>query len=188
MFNWPFFADTTEVMVPIVVAIVLVVVMFLAFLLLLAKQYKRCPSNQILVVYGKTATRGGGPKIIHGGATFVIPLLQDYAFLSLEPIGLTVSPPAHLLPKQLGFRVAQAYTVAIGTTPELMGNAAVRLLQLSESEVKQQAKNLIVDALTELAEATGDDTNAEDFHAKLETALSVKLKTLGLQLVSFRRE
>ena len=78
--------------------------------------------------------------------------------------------------------------MAIGTTPELMGNAAVRLLQLSESEVKQQAKNLIVDALTELAEATGDDTNAEDFHAKLETALSVKLKTLGLQLVSFRRE
>jgi flotillin len=39
------------------------------------KQYKRCPPNRLLVIFGKTSS--GGPVIIHGGAVFVVPLLQD---------------------------------------------------------------------------------------------------------------
>ena len=51
----------------------------------IANQYKRCPSNKIIVVYApphgeKTA------KCVHGGGTFVIPLIQDFGVLSLEPM------------------------------------------------------------------------------------------------------
>ncbi len=58
--------------------IVLVVLFFFSLLILLAKNYKRCPSNQVLVIYGKTG-KGQAATTIHGGAAFVWPLIQDYA-------------------------------------------------------------------------------------------------------------
>src|ERR1700730_6375767 len=66
-----------------------VAVVFFLFAMLLLKQFKRCPSNRILVIYGKVG-RGDTSKCIHGGAAFVKPLIQDFAFLSLEPIQIEV--------------------------------------------------------------------------------------------------
>ena len=66
----------------LVVAIILIVATFLAILVL---QYKRCPSNRVLVVFGKV-TGSRAARCIHGGGTFVIPLLQSYAYMSLEPM------------------------------------------------------------------------------------------------------
>ena len=63
--------------------IVVPLLIVLSLFIFLANQYKRCPSNKIIVVYGKT---GGNKtaKCVHGGGTFVIPLLQDYGILSLD--------------------------------------------------------------------------------------------------------
>ena len=74
----------------IVIAVVLV---FFGLVLLLAKQYKRCPSNRVLVIYGRAGRKDQAAKTIHGGAAFVIPLVQDYAYLSLEPIRPSCSKP-----------------------------------------------------------------------------------------------
>lgn len=48
-------------------------------------RYRKCPSDKILVIYGKT---GGGKsaKCIHGGAAFVVPIVQGYSFMSLKPL------------------------------------------------------------------------------------------------------
>ena len=46
-------------------------------------------SNRILVMYGKVGS-GTSARCIHGGAAFVIPLIQDYEYLSLEPIQIEV--------------------------------------------------------------------------------------------------
>ena len=54
------------------------VIAILAFgFLLLVTRYKRCASDEILVVYGRV---GGGKasKCIHGGATMVWPLIKDF--------------------------------------------------------------------------------------------------------------
>src|SRR4051794_12751855 len=56
-----------------------------SLLLMLPRRYKRCPSNRILVIYGKTGG-GNAARCIHGGAAFVMPLIQDYDYLNLEPI------------------------------------------------------------------------------------------------------
>ena len=61
-------------------------VLFFTVFMLLMKQYKRCPSNRVLVIFGKTGRAGHAATTIHGGAAFVVPLLQDYAYLSLEPV------------------------------------------------------------------------------------------------------
>jgi len=39
------------------------------FLMMLVKRYKRCPSNRILVIYGKT-TEGRSARCLHGGGAF----------------------------------------------------------------------------------------------------------------------
>ena len=68
-------------MILLVAAAVLVAFGFLA---VLVKRYKRCPSNRILVIYGKVR-EGRSARCLHGGGAFVWPLIQDYEFLSLDP-------------------------------------------------------------------------------------------------------
>ena len=58
-------------------------------IILLVTRYKRCASDEILVVYGRV---GGGraSKCIHGGATLVWPLIQDYKKMSLIPMTINI--------------------------------------------------------------------------------------------------
>src|SRR5258708_16749628 len=72
------------VLMPVAAALVL-----LSVLLMLMKRYKRCRSDQVLVIFGKV---GGGntSRCIHGGAAFIWPLIQDHAYLSLEPIQIEI--------------------------------------------------------------------------------------------------
>ena len=67
------------VLVLLVILAVAAIGTFMAFV----SRYRRCPSNKILVIYGKTSS--GAAKCIHGGAAFVWPLIQDFAYLYLEP-------------------------------------------------------------------------------------------------------
>ena len=64
---------------------------FLLFGLIMAlvRCYRRCPSNKVLAVWG-TGTGQKAALAIHGGGKFIIPVAQDYAYLSLEPIQIEV--------------------------------------------------------------------------------------------------
>ena len=94
---------------------------------LMLKQYKRCPSNRVLVIYGSRARRGGHlrPRRAHGSSC---PLIQDYDWLSLEPMQIEIPLRGALSMENIRVNVPSVFTVAIGTTPELMQNAAIRLL------------------------------------------------------------
>ena len=72
--------------------IAIAVIIFLIFVFWLASRYRRCPSDQILVKYGKVGPEQSA-QCIHGGGAFVWPIVQDYAYLSLTPmtIGIPVS-------------------------------------------------------------------------------------------------
>ena len=56
--------------------LILVVVGF-ATVAAVIRRYRRCPSDKILVVYGKTG--GGSPKCIHGGGKFVCSSFRTYS-------------------------------------------------------------------------------------------------------------
>src|SRR5262245_24760376 len=126
---------------PLVGAVAAAIVVF-GMLLFVAKRYKRCPSNRVLVIYGKTSG-GNAAKCVHGGAAFVIPLIQDYAYLSLEPIQIEVPLKGALSIENIRVNVPSVFTVAIGTDPEVMQNAAIRLLGLSVAEIRKQAEEMI---------------------------------------------
>jgi flotillin len=118
---------------------VMMMLIMLSMCMLFMKYYVRCPSNRVLVIYGKTV-RGDKPICVRAGARLVQPLIQDYAWLSLEPIQVEV--PLRGIPSADHIRVDVriVLTVAIGTSQELMDNAAARLLGLGPADV---AKTLL---------------------------------------------
>jgi flotillin len=168
----------------IVVAIVLVV---FGFVILLMKQYKRCPSNRVLVIYGKSGGGHAAAVCIHGGARFVKPLLEDYAWLSLEPMQIEIPLRGALSMENIRVNVPSVFTVAVGTTPEQMQNAAIRLLGLSNKEVQKQAEDMIFGQLRQvIASMQIEDINRDrdKFLEAVQKSLEPELCKIGLVLIN----
>ena len=118
------------------VTVALAVVVVFSFAMLLLKQYKRRPSNRVLVIFGKSAKAHEAATCIHGGAKFVVPLIQDHAWLTLEPMQIEIPLRGALSMENIRVNVPSIFTVAVGTTPELMQNAAIRLLGLNRASLE----------------------------------------------------
>jgi len=125
------------------VIVVFVAMLCIGMLLLVIKQYKRCPSNRILVIWGRGKRAGQATKTIHAGAQFVMPLVEDFAYLSLEPVQIEIPLRGALSFENIRVNVPSVFTVAIGTEPALMQQAAIRLLGLSVGEIRKQAEEMI---------------------------------------------
>ena len=174
----------------VLLAAALMAALMFAVIALMMKQYKRCPPNRILVIYGK-AGPDTGPRCVHGGAVLVVPMLQDHAWLSLEPIRIDVSRQVTSSGKAIGDPLPRVFSVAIGITPELMQTAAARLLGLPSDEIKQQAEDLIVarlDRLLDAIEAGEIRPGSDEYYQRLETSIGAELSQLGMVLINFRRE
>jgi flotillin len=163
-----------------------VVVVLFTFLILLVKRYKRCPSNRVLVIYGRTGG-GNAARCIHGGGRFVVPLVQDYAYLSLEPIQIEIPLKGALSIENIRVNVPSVFTVAIGTDPATMQNAAIRLLGLNTEEVKQQAQDIIFGQLRQvIASMRIEDINRDrdKFLQSIQNSLEPELEKIGLVLIN----
>ena len=79
--------DLTTAFLPVVS---FVIVTFITIIFVVTR-YKRCPSDKILVVYGRVG-KGQSAVCIHGGGAFIWPVFQDYTYMSLTP--LTIPDPA----------------------------------------------------------------------------------------------
>ncbi len=157
-----------------------------SMVMLLASRFKRCPSNRILVIYGRTG-QGNAVKCVHGGATFVIPLLQDYDYLNLEPIQIEIPLRGALSAENIRVSVPSVFTVAVGTTPEVMNNAAIRLLGLKRTDVEKQAQEIIFGQLRQvIASMRIEDINRDrdTFLSHVQNSLEPELKKIGLVLIN----
>src|SRR3954470_14405722 len=112
----------------------LVAIVFFTMVILLKANYKRCSSNQVLVIFGRT-TKGDAAKTVHGGAAFVWPMIQDYSYLSLEPIQIEIPLRGALSGENIRVNVPSVFTVAVGTQADVMMNAAIRLLDLTVVDI-----------------------------------------------------
>ncbi len=151
-----------------------------------ATRYKRCPSNRILVVYGKV--RGGrASKCIHGGGTFVWPLVQDYAYLSLEPLVIEIPLEGALSLNNIRVNVPSTFTVAISTDPVLMNNAAERMLSLNPQQVREQAQDIILGQLRlVIATLSIEEINKdrEKFMMLINENVGQEINKIGLDLIN----
>lgn len=163
-----------------------VMAVFFGVAIPLAARYKRCPSNRILVIYGR-ASSGEASKCIHGGAALIMPLIQDYAWLSLEPIQIEVPLRGALSAENIRVNVPSVFTVAIGTSPEVMQNAAIRLLGLNTVQIKEQAEEIIFGQLRQvIASMRIEDINRDrdTFLEHIQRSLEPELKKVGLVLIN----
>ena len=174
----------------LIVAVLAVGALCLVLIALIARQLKRCPSNRVLVIYGKTGP-GEAAMCVHGGARMVIPLVQDYGWLSLEPIRVEVARQRTSSGRMIDDPLPRVFSVAIGTTPELMEAAAARLLGRTEGEIKHHAEDVIVaqlDRLLDVIESGEVQAGSDAYYQRLETSIGAELAKLGLVLINFRRE
>ena len=158
----------------------------LSFVVLLVKRYRRCPSNCVLVIYGKVG-QGDAARCVNGGAVFVWPLIQDHAYLSLEPIQIEIPLEDALSLENIRVNVPSVFTVAIGTEPAIMQNAAIRLLGLGSQEIKNQAQDIIFGQLRQvIASMSIHEINRdrEKFLSNIQDSLEPELAKIGLVLIN----
>ncbi|HUT61190.1 MAG TPA: SPFH domain-containing protein [Phycisphaerae bacterium] len=170
---------TTLVM--FIILAVIVIVIFLSF----AQRYKRCPSNRILVIYGRTGK--GAARCVHGGAAFVWPLFQSFDYLDLEPFVVPIDLSNALSQENIRVAVPTTVTAAISNIPGIMENAAIRLLGLTTPQIQAQAQDIILGQMRAvIATMKIDEINRDrqGFMQRVNEAVSVELEKIGLTLIN----
>jgi flotillin len=175
-----------------IVVVILVAVLFIFIVLFsLIRRYKRCPSDRILVVFGKVGKASDkttlSARCIHGGAAFIWPIIQDYAFLDLTPQSIEVNLTNALSKQNIRVDVPSRFTIGISTEPGIMENAAERLLGLSKDMVHNLALDIIFGQLR-LVVATMDieeiNNNRDKFLTNVSSNVELELKKVGLKLIN----
>ena len=99
----------------------IILLLLIGIIFFAVNQYKRCPSNKIIVVYGKTGSTKTA-KCVHGGGTFIIPIIQDYGVLSLEPMTTDIDLKGALSKGNIRVAVPSTFTFGISTKENIMQN------------------------------------------------------------------
>lgn len=171
-------------MTPIIIIVVAVVVVFVTITALLSR-YKRCPSDKILVIYGRTG--GTSARCVHGGGAFIWPVIQDYAFLDLKPLSIEANLTNALSRQNIRVDVPCRFTIAISTEPDSMNAAAERLLGLTSEQIQELAKDILFGQLRlVIATMTIEEINSDrdKFLDNISKNVDSELKKIGLKLIN----
>jgi flotillin len=170
----------------LLVAIAVSVLVLVIMLMSIVSRYKRCPSDKILVIYGKVA-KGQTAHCIHGGAAFVWPVIQDYRMLDLTPIQIDIPLDNALSKQNIRVSVPAVFTIGISTKPEVMILAAERLLGISTDAIKELAAEIIVGQMR-LVVAQMDieeiNSNRDKFLDGIFKNVETELEKVGLRLIN----
>ena len=175
----------------VIIAITVIALFLFTMLLVVLARYRRCPSDKVLVIYGKVGTNKDGTtrsaKCIHGGAAFIWPVIQSYEYLDLTPMSINVDLTNALSHQNIRVDVPSRFTVGISVEPGVMQNAAERLLGLRLNEIQELAKDIIFGQLR-LVIATMDieeiNTDRDKFLEAVSHNVETELKKIGLRLIN----
>ncbi len=139
-----------------------------------------------MVVYG----RFWGKKTVechHGGGTIVWPLIQGSSFLDLTPRTIHIPLKGALSHQNIRINVPSTFTVAVGLTPEIMNNAAVRVLDLDHRGIESMATEIIIGQLRlTVASLRIEEINQdrERFLEAIKKNIEPELHKIGLTLLN----
>ncbi|MBL7727596.1 MAG: flotillin family protein [Dinghuibacter sp.] len=171
-------------MAPILIIVVAALVIFVTIMALVSR-YKRCPSDKILVIYGRTG--GSSAKCVHGGGAFIWPVIQDFAFLDLKPLSIEANLTNALSRQNIRVDVPCRFTIAISTEPDSMNTAAERLLGLTSEQIQELAKDILFGQLRlVIATMTIEEINSDrdKFLDNISKNVDSELKKIGLKLIN----
>ncbi|MDF1808348.1 MAG: flotillin family protein, partial [Phycisphaerales bacterium] len=169
----------------VIVSVAVALFVFLFVVLFLASRYRRCPSNRILVIWG-TGSKSSA-QCFHGGGKFVWPVIQDYAYMSLEPLVIEIPLQGALSLNNIRVNVPSTFTVGISKSPVLMSNAAERLLGLNPHAIQEQAQDIILGQLRlVIATLSIEEINKdrEKFMNLVNENVAEEINKIGLTLIN----
>ena len=177
----------------------IIVILAIVTIIGLMSRYRRCASDEILVVFGKAGkktqtnpTTGKKEtvvlpsKIIHGGGTFVFPVIQDWRKMSLKPIQIQTSVVG-VSSQMIKVGIPVTLTTGIGTTDTLMQNAASRFLTAKPQEISDQIKDILIGEMRSLmATMTIEEINADrvKFLGKAKENIETELNKVGFSIIN----
>ena len=175
----------------VLITVVVVVILVFSLLLMCLARYRRCPSDKVMVIYGKVGQNKDGTarsaRCIHGGAAFIWPVFQSYEYLDLTPMSISVDLKSALSRQNIRIDVPARFTVGISTESGTMQNAAERLLGLKLQEIQELAKDIIfgqmrlIIATMEIEEINID---RDKFLAAVSSNVESELRKIGLRLIN----
>ncbi len=175
---------------PLVYLVIAAFVIFTTLIIILSR-YRKCPSDKIMVIYGKVGSNPDGSnrsaRCIHGGAAFIWPIFQSFQYMDLTPLSISVDLANALSRQNIRIDVPSRFTVGISTEAGVMQNAAERLLGLKLTEIQELAKDIIFGQLR-LIIATMDieeiNTDRDKFLEAVSGNVETELKKIGLRLIN----
>ena len=171
---------------PTVIVVVLLVVLLVVSTIAAMRRIRTCPSDKVLVKYGQVGGQRMA-KAIHGGTTFVVPVVQGFRYLDLKPMTVDIDLRGALSKQNIRVNVPSRFTFGIGTIEELMNNAAERLLSFDAPQIEDTAKDIIYGqlratiAMMDIEEINGD---REKFESRVLENIESELTKIGLQLIN----
>ena len=150
-------------------------------------RYRRCPSDKILVIYGKTGGDGRSSKCIHGGAAFVWPIFQDFQYLDLTPIPIDIKLEGALSKQNIRVNTPSTFTVGVATEEGVMENAAERMLGLDLNQIRLLGQDIIFGQMrVVIATMDIESINADRdlLIEKITAGVEVELTKVGLRLIN----
>jgi flotillin len=153
----------------------------------MASRYKRCASNQILVVFGRAGEGSKAARCYHGGGAFVWPVFQDFAYLSLTPMKLTINLKNSMTAQGVQVNIGANFTIAIENDAGGAQLAAERLLGQKPEQIGSMASEIIIG---QLRGAVGIMTveelisGREKFLGAVNNDVTQELKKIGIHLIN----
>jgi len=179
-----------------VVAIVGLAIVVFLFLIIWASRYTKVGPNQVLVVSGRQykqtdpdgALHTRGFRIVKGGGTFVLPVVEKIDLLSLELLTIDVQTPEVYTSKGVPVKVDGVAQIKVKGDDISIATAAEQFLSKGTEEIKNiamQTKEGHLRAI--LGTMTVEDIyqNRDAFAAKVQEVAAGDMANMGLGIVSF---
>jgi len=168
-----------------------VAVAVIVLIIALVSRYKKCPSDKLLVVFGRVGPSKSGTKMaartIHGGGAFIWPVIQGYGFLDLKPMTLDVGLTGALSKQNIRVDVPSTFTIAISGEEGIRENASEKLLGLNQKNMEDLAADIIFGQLRlVVSQMTIEELNSDrdKFLVKIKDNLEDELAKVGLRLIN----
>lgn len=176
-----------------IAAIVLVIAMF-------ARRYVKVPPDKVLVVYGRRARlqyrdasgamrdRVVGYRLIQGGGSFIVPVLEKFGWLALNTHTVETEVPEVFTKLGVALSVEAVAQVKIKSDEVSIATAAEQLLDKPDSEIIEIAKKTLEGHIRGVcAQLTVEEINADRnaLSQKIQEEAVPDFEKLGLQITVF---
>jgi flotillin len=180
----------------VVAAVVGIVLVIFFFLAIWAGRYTKVGPNQVLVVSGRKhkfiepdgTVHERGFRIVKGGGTFVMPVVEKVDVLSLELLTIDVQTPEVYTSKGVPVKVDGVAQIKIKGDDVSIATASEQVLSKTIDEIKNVATQTLEGHLRAiLGTMTVEDIyqNRDAFASKVQEVAAGDMANMGLAIVSF---